>query len=103
MAVHFRLSASPLQPHDRTVSCSLVQSPPAHSLRVPPPTHPVLLIPFTIMKLFHRKMDAWEVVEQKTVEPVATFTADERDSTSHLRQYPTESLASDTHVAVPVM
>ncbi|KAI0735398.1 hypothetical protein C8Q76DRAFT_712119 [Earliella scabrosa] len=32
------------------------------------------------MKLFRRKMDAWEVVEQKTVEPVATFTADERDN-----------------------
>ena len=55
------------------------------------------------MKLFRRKMDAWEVVEQKTVEPVATFTAEERDSMSHLRQDPTEALPSDTHVAVPVM
>ena len=31
------------------------------------------------MKLFHRKMEPWEVVEQKTVDPVPIFNTDERE------------------------
>ena len=31
------------------------------------------------MKLFHRKMEPWEVVEQKTVDPVSVFSEDERE------------------------
>ncbi|RDX56088.1 hypothetical protein OH76DRAFT_1370832 [Lentinus brumalis] len=31
------------------------------------------------MRLFHRKMDAWEVVDQKTVDTVPSFTLQERE------------------------
>ena len=30
------------------------------------------------MKLFHRKMEPWEVVEQKVADPVPIFNEDER-------------------------
>ncbi|KAH9921951.1 uncharacterized protein BXZ73DRAFT_51520 [Epithele typhae] len=31
------------------------------------------------MKLFHRKIESWEVVDQKSVEPISIFSPDERD------------------------
>ncbi len=31
------------------------------------------------MRLFHRKMDAWEVVDQKTVDTVPSFSLRERE------------------------
>ena len=35
-------------------------------------------------RLFHSQTDAWEVVDQKTVDTVPAFTLQERDSKHHI-------------------
>ncbi|KAI0757221.1 hypothetical protein C8Q80DRAFT_84891 [Daedaleopsis nitida] len=65
--------ASPIRPFDH-IPILLIYQP--HS----PPLALLSTSPHTSMKLFHRKTEAWEVVDQKVVDPVPVFSRDERES-----------------------